>query len=72
MRAAVATTIARKLNQIPSTIRKESQIQLMRMSTRATEAKVEFPVHESIVNKLNAALEPSILKVLNESHMHNV
>ena len=31
-----------------------------------------FPVQASITEKLNRALDPSYLDVINESHMHNV
>jgi len=32
----------------------------------------DFPVQASITSKLMEALEPSVLRVINESHMHNV
>eukprot|EP00553_Chaetoceros_curvisetus_P001350 CAMPEP_0204625276 /NCGR_PEP_ID=MMETSP0717-20131115/11040_1 /ASSEMBLY_ACC=CAM_ASM_000666 /TAXON_ID=230516 /ORGANISM="Chaetoceros curvisetus" /LENGTH=129 /DNA_ID=CAMNT_0051640941 /DNA_START=82 /DNA_END=471 /DNA_ORIENTATION=- len=32
----------------------------------------QFPVETSIIKKLEEGLDPMVLKVINESHMHNV
>jgi len=42
------------------------------MSSSSSAEESDFPVQASIISKLNDALEPSVLRVVNESHMHNV
>jgi hypothetical protein len=50
-----------------------SFFQLRTMSAVSSDgANLSFPVEASIIRKLNDALDPAVLKVMNESHMHNV
>mmetsp|Transcript_21835 Transcript_21835/g.33190 ORF Transcript_21835/g.33190 Transcript_21835/m.33190 type:complete len:163 (-) Transcript_21835:225-713(-) len=61
----------RRHNLFQRTSLKDSPSQLFKMSL-ATAAHAEFPVEASIIRKLVCQLQPSVLDVINESHMHNV
>jgi hypothetical protein len=63
-RAAAITT--RRATQIHSKFSKGFQLRTMSSSDAS------FPVQASITSKLNGALDPLVLRVMNESHMHNV
>ena len=72
MMKAITFASSRRSNQTPSILFHRFHQQAMNMSSSSSAEESDFPVQASIISKLNDALEPSVLRVVNESHMHNV
>ncbi len=75
MMRACAAKISRKLLQHQQNQSFEFRAltpSLISVNLSTTMNTAQFPVEASIIQKLEEGLEPTVLKVINESHMHNV